>query len=44
MIINNIYYYYYALIKKIHIVKVGLKYIFLNVSDFESLFFVVHNI
>jgi hypothetical protein len=41
MITNKIFFHYYALILKIHIVKVSFKYIFLIVNNFENLFFVV---
>jgi hypothetical protein len=41
MITNKIFLHYNALIKKNHIVKVGFKYIILNVNNFESLFFVM---
>jgi len=39
MITNKIFLQYYALIKKIHTVKVGFKFFFKNVSNFESPFF-----
>jgi hypothetical protein len=41
MITNKMFFHYYALIWNFHIVKVGFKYIFQNVRNFESLFFVL---
>jgi hypothetical protein len=44
MITSKIFLEYYALIRKFHIVKLGFKYFFKNVSNFESPFFWYCNI